>query len=59
MLSQHFLSLDNGLKQSLEKLKSQVADRLVEKGGLQDLTEIRGTGFLYAVEDLIPEIEKT
>jgi hypothetical protein len=54
-LSQHFLSLDNGLKQSLEKLKSQVVDRLVENGGLQDLTEIRGAEFLYTIEDLIPE----
>ncbi len=54
-LSQHFLSLDDGLKRSLENIKSQVVDVLVEQGRLRKLTDSTGTVFLYAVETLLPE----
>lgn len=54
-LSQHFLSLDNGLKRSLENIKSQVVDILSEQGKLRTLTDARGTDFLNTIEDLIPE----
>ena len=54
-LSQHFLSLDSGLKRSLENIKSQVVDILAEQGKLRTVTEARGTEFLIAIENLIPE----
>jgi hypothetical protein len=45
-LSQHFLSLDDGLKRSLDSIKSQVVDVLNEQGKLNTLTDI---------ENLLPE----
>ncbi|NEZ64600.1 hypothetical protein D0962_17700 [Leptolyngbyaceae cyanobacterium CCMR0082] len=54
-LSQHFLSLDNGLKRSLENIKSQVVDILAEQGRLRALTDSNGTNFLYSMESLMPE----
>ena len=54
-LSQHFLSLDNGLKRSLENIKSQVVDILSDQGRLGTLTDANGTDFLSAIENLMPE----
>ncbi len=54
-LSQHFLALDNGLKRSLENIKSQVVDILIEQGRLSSLTDSRGTEFLIVIENLLPE----
>jgi hypothetical protein len=54
-LSQHFLSLDDGLKQSIERVKSQVAEVLVERGCLGGLSEERGAELIGAIADLLPE----
>ncbi|MGP1388028.1 MAG: hypothetical protein ACTS2F_31115 [Thainema sp.] len=54
-LSQHFLSLDNGLKRSLENIKSQVVDILSEQGRLETLTDAKSADFLNAIENLMPE----
>ncbi|GBF81487.1 hypothetical protein [Aphanothece sacrum] len=48
-LSQHFLSLDNGLKQSLDRVKSQVVDVLINKVNLGGITEAQGVNFLSAI----------
>lgn len=58
-LSKHFLSLDDGLKRSLNRVKSQVADTLInlENGGLGGLTDARGVEFIQALADIIPESE--
>lgn len=52
-LSQHFLNLDEGLKQSLEQAKSQVADIFIPYLG--NLTDERGAKFIEAIAALIPE----
>ncbi|WP_271251742.1 hypothetical protein [Pseudanabaena sp. Chao 1811] len=44
-LSQHFLTLDDGLKQSLEGIKSQVVDILSKQGKLSALTNNQGSEF--------------
>ncbi|MGK7875040.1 MAG: hypothetical protein AB4426_17605 [Xenococcaceae cyanobacterium] len=54
-LSQHFLSLDEGLKRSLLRVKSQVAQVLVEKGRLGELTPARGYEFLEEIASQLPE----
>lgn len=54
-LSKHFLSLDDGLKQAIERVKSQVAEVLREKGHLATLTEATGREFLQIVAEEIPE----
>lgn len=54
-LSQHFLSLDRGLKRSLERVKSQVGEALIRNGRLGGLTETRGAEFIGAIAALIPE----
>ena len=59
-ISQHFLSLDYGLKRSLDKVKSQVAQVLIEQGHLGGLTEAREVEFMKAIalqmpDQLIPE----
>ncbi|MGQ4650261.1 hypothetical protein [Lyngbya aestuarii] len=54
-LSQHFLSLDDGLKQSIERVKSQVAEVLVEQGHLGKLTDYRGTEFIDQITRQLPE----
>lgn len=53
-LSLHFLTLDDGLKRSLEQIKSRVADVLIEQSKLGALTEKRGVGFLEEVGLQIP-----
>jgi hypothetical protein len=54
-LSQHFLSLDDGLKHSLLRVKSQVADVLIEKGHLGGLTEAQNDKFLHEIANQVPE----
>ncbi|MEC4814058.1 MAG: hypothetical protein SAK29_12410 [Scytonema sp. PMC 1069.18] len=54
-LSQYFLTLDDGLKQLLLKVKSQVADVLVEQGHLGELTENRGYKLLNEIANQLPE----
>ena len=57
-LSQHFLSLDYGLRRSLSLVKSQVAQVLIEQGHLGGLTEAREVEFIKAIvqipDQLIP-----
>jgi len=52
-LSQHFLSLDDGLNQSLEEIKSQVVDILSKQGKLSALTDKQGSGFLSDIENIL------
>jgi hypothetical protein len=54
-LSQHFLYLDDGLKQSLEKAKSQVTEVLLKEGNFGELTDSRGSKFLTEIYELIPD----
>jgi hypothetical protein len=54
-LSQHFLTLDDGLKQAVERVKSRVADVLIDKGGLGELRPERGSQFLAAIAESLPE----
>ncbi|NEO26119.1 MAG: hypothetical protein F6K03_04285, partial [Kamptonema sp. SIO4C4] len=54
-LSQKFLSLDDGLKRSLDRVKCQVADVLIEEGKLGQLSQQQGAAFLSEITQLIPE----
>lgn len=54
-LSQHFLALDDGLKELLLRVKSQVADVLIEKGCLGGITEARSYKFIYEITNQMPE----
>lgn len=54
-LSQHFLLLDEGLQREIENVKYEVAQVLIEKGKLGDLTEAKGSQFLQEMTELIPE----
>ena len=54
-LSEKFLSLDDGLKRSLDRVKSEVAKVLVEQGRLGGLTEKRGAAFMGAIAQLLPD----
>jgi hypothetical protein len=54
-LLQHLLLLDEGLKRSLNKVKSQVAKVLIDKGHLGGLAQERGVEFLYAIATQIPD----
>lgn len=54
-LSQQFLSLDNGLKRSLNRVKSQVVEVLIEQGRLGGLTEAIGGEFLGEIAEQLPE----
>jgi GTPase Era involved in 16S rRNA processing len=53
-LSHKFLSLDEGLKLSLEQVKSQVTEVLVNQGRLGRLTKARGSDFLREMVKLLP-----
>ncbi|MEW6497730.1 MAG: dynamin family protein [Cyanobacteriota bacterium] len=55
LLSHHFLSLDEGLKQSIENVKSQVVDVLIQKGHLGVLTDARGSEFIKELKKLVDE----
>ena len=56
-LSQHFLSLDDGLKSSLDRVKSLVVEVLTEpeKVNLGGITEAKGSNFLGAMAKLLPD----
>ncbi|MDY6781465.1 MAG: hypothetical protein SW833_02750 [Cyanobacteriota bacterium] len=54
-LSQHFLSLDEGLKRGLDKVRSQVADVLIHSGRLGNLSDARGSEFLEVLAQLVPD----
>jgi len=54
-LSKHFLSLDQGLKRSLDRVKSQAAEVLINEGHLGGLTEARGAEFIKAISLQIPD----
>lgn len=54
-LSHKFLSLDEGLKLSLEQVKSQVTEVLVNQGRLGGLTEARGSEFIREMAKLLPD----
>lgn len=54
-LSQHFLVVDEALKQGLTRVKSQVADVLICQGRLGELTQFRDAEFLNALANQIPE----
>ncbi|NET58779.1 MAG: hypothetical protein F6K47_22310 [Symploca sp. SIO2E6] len=54
-LTQHFHSMDTGLKQCVEEAKSQVTQVLVEQGNLKNLTGVRGPEFLSQMAQIIPE----
>lgn len=54
-LSQHLLSLNYGLKRSLDRVKSLVAAVLIEKGLLGRLTEASSTEFIKALAVQIPD----
>ena len=54
-LSQHFLLLDNVLKEAINKVKTQVAHILINQGKLGNLTEAREAEFISAIADVIPD----
>lgn len=54
-LSEKFLSLDDGLKRSLDRVKSEVAKVLFEQGSLGGLTEKRGAAFIGSIAELVPD----
>jgi hypothetical protein len=54
-LTQHFLSLDEGLKNSLERVKSQVTNVLINQGNLGGITEARGSDFLKQIARILPD----
>ncbi|MFM2062331.1 MAG: hypothetical protein RLZZ507_2001 [Cyanobacteriota bacterium] len=54
-LSQKFLSIDDGLKKSVEELKNQVANVLIQQGKLGALTEKQGTEFLRTMAEILPD----
>jgi hypothetical protein len=53
-LSQQFLTLDDGLKRSLETIKAEVVDVLSSKGRLQALSDKQGSDFLAEIEHILP-----
>lgn len=54
-LSHKFLSLDEGLKLSLEQVKSQVTEVLNNQGRLGRFTKARGAEFIREMATLLPE----
>ncbi|MFB2935289.1 dynamin family protein [Aerosakkonemataceae cyanobacterium BLCC-F154] len=55
LLSRNFQSLDEGLKQSIENVKSQVSEVLTQQGRLGMLTNESGSNFFKSISDLVPE----
>lgn len=53
-LSKHLSSLDNGLERSLDNVKLQVAQILIDKGHLGKLTQAQGVEFIEAIATQIP-----
>lgn len=54
-LSKHLLLLDIGLERSLDKVKCQVVQVLIEKGQLGKLTQATGTEFIADIAAQIPD----
>ena len=54
-LSQHFLSLDDALKQFIDEVKAQIAEIFVEQGKLGYWIEERESQFLHKLAATIPE----
>ncbi|NEP36010.1 hypothetical protein [Moorena sp. SIO3B2] len=54
-LSQHFLSLDTGLKKSLDRVKCLVVEVLIGKANLGEITEAKGSDFLGEIANLLPD----
>ncbi|NEO64447.1 MAG: hypothetical protein F6J98_30170, partial [Moorea sp. SIO4G2] len=54
-LSQHFLSLDTGLKKSLDRVKYLVLEVLIGKAHLGGITEAQGSDFLGELANLLPD----
>lgn len=54
-LSQKFISVDQGLKQSLDQAKQEMAAVLASEGRLAGLTQAQGVEFLEAIAQQIPE----
>jgi hypothetical protein len=54
-LSQHFLLLDDVLKEAIDKVKAQVTQILIERGKLGNLTEARKAEFIIAIAEIIPD----
>ncbi len=54
-LSKRFLSLDDGLKHSIEERKSRVSEVLVEQAHLGGLTAARGSEFLKVIAEQVPD----
>ncbi|MBD1867164.1 dynamin family protein [Leptolyngbya sp. FACHB-671] len=54
MLSQKFISLDQGLKQSLDQAKGEMATALANASGLSGLSQAKGAEFLNEVAQQIP-----
>ncbi|BAZ18259.1 hypothetical protein NIES4071_101440 (plasmid) [Calothrix sp. NIES-4071] len=54
-LSKNFLTLDAGLQQAANKLKQQVAQVLIEKTSLGNLTNARGVNFLEQITEMLAE----
>ncbi|MBW4635926.1 MAG: hypothetical protein KME30_29810 [Iphinoe sp. HA4291-MV1] len=54
-LSKHLSLLDSGLERSLDKVKSQVAQVLMDKGLLGKLTQAKETEFIEVIAAQIPD----
>ncbi|WP_036484412.1 hypothetical protein [Myxosarcina sp. GI1] len=54
-LSQHFLLLDEVLKQEINKVKTQITEILIKNGKLGNLTEAREAEFLGTIAEIIPD----
>lgn len=54
-LSQHFLLLNQGLSQSVEKMKNSVAEVLITQGRLGELIPSGGTEFLQEMANLLAQ----
>ena len=54
-LSQHFLLLDDVLKEAINRVKTQVTQILIEQGKLGNLTEAREAQFISAIAEIIPD----
>ncbi|MBP5976328.1 hypothetical protein HW132_27265 [Brasilonema sp. CT11] len=54
-LSKHLSLLDIGLEQSLDKVKLQLAQILMDKGQLEKLTQAKGGEFMEAIANQIPD----
>ena len=55
LISHRFLMLDKSLKQTVELMKTKVAEILKENGLLNVLSESEGTEFFSEIHDLIPD----